>query len=119
MYDGDRFHPSPERVEEYRRKTTRALEPPTHEDSETVDSDGTISVCEALPIMIRAAAIDAIEKLLSKADPLHISPMTDRVCIEPAQQVVFSEQVRGVLALLHEIEDRCMNEESNYETDAL
>ena len=60
-----------------------------------IEDDGYIKVADALPIMIRAAAIDAIAKLLARSDKSNFDETYD-----------FREQVRGVLALVHEVDHR-------------
>lgn len=60
--------------------------------------DDTIDAREALPIIIRSAAVEAIARLLKQSDEAR-EPNCDAVD--------FREQVRGVLAVVHEVESRC------------
>ena len=62
--------------------------PPHDED------DDTVSASEVLPLMLRTSAIDVIARLLKDT----------RNSPESGQR--FTEQVRGVLALIHEVESR-------------
>jgi hypothetical protein len=62
------------------------------------DDDDTVKCSEALPIIIRSAAVEAIARLLKQSDEAR-EPNCDAVD--------FREQVRGVLAVVHEVERRC------------
>lgn len=63
--------------------------------------DDVIHVRDAFPILIRAAAVEVIAQQLVNYDDLCVDPSgTDAA---PG----FCEQVRGVLALVHEVERRC------------
>lgn len=93
---------------QYQKKPKEA--PPTEETAETLESvvkavkeglsseDDTIEAREALPIIIRSAAVEAIARLLKQSDEAR-EPNCDAVD--------FREQVRGVLAVVHEVESRC------------
>lgn len=62
--------------------------PPCDED------DDTVSASEVIPLMLRTSAIDVIARLLKDARNT------------PESGAKFTEQVRGVLALVHEVETR-------------
>lgn len=64
-----------------------------------IGDDGYIAVTDALPFLIRAAAIDTIARLLAKDKD------------DPDGAYDFREQVRGVLALVNEVDRRCDDEE--------
>jgi hypothetical protein len=69
-----------------------------------IEDDGYVKVTDALPFLIRTAAIDAIAQLLAKSSKKEIDDIDIAACD-------FQEQVRGVLALVHEVERRCDDEE--------
>ena len=58
------------------------------------DSDDTVPVSEALPLILRTSAVDVIARLLKDTRN------------NPESGAKFTEQVRGVLALVHEVETR-------------
>ena len=64
------------------------------EDVLEEDADDTVSASEAVPLILRTSAVDVIARLLKES-----GRDTDS-----GQR--FSEQVRGVLALIHEVEGR-------------
>lgn len=68
--------------------------PEALEDVLEVDADDTVPVSEALPLILRMSAVDVIARLLKDAKKT------------PEGYSEFTEQVRGVLALVHEVETR-------------
>ena len=68
-----------------------------------VDDDDTINASEAIPLIIRCAAVEVIRKLLGEADG-----STD-------DAVDFREQVRGVIELVAEVERR--SEETGHDNE--
>lgn len=65
-----------------------------------IEDDGYVELADTLPFLIRVTAVDAIAKLLAKLD-----------AEDPDGTYDFREQVRGVLALVHEVDHRCGDEE--------
>ena len=80
------------------------------------DSEVTIPVYDTLPIMLQIAAIDAIEKLLNRVTPPQLPFQGPREVAEDGQ-LMFSEQVRGILTLLHEVERRYCRIEDDEEPE--
>lgn len=62
-----------------------------------------VKVADILPVMIRAAAIETIASMLRVSDKVD------------SDSVDFKEQVRGVLALVHEVEQRCEDRNDSQE----
>lgn len=60
------------------------------------EADDTLNDMKALPLIIRHAATEAIATLLYMSDE------------NGGEAVDFKEQVRGILAVIHEVECRCM-----------
>ena len=58
------------------------------------ETDDTVPVSEALPLILRTSAVDVIARLLKDTRN------------SPESGAKFTEQVRGVLALVHEVETR-------------
>ena len=73
--------------------------------------DDTLPVRDALPAMVRVAAFDTIAELLSRLQPAQNLLVRPSEFLGPETQLMFSEQVRGVLALVNEIERRCESKE--------
>lgn len=73
--------------------------PPPAELIAAPEAEETVSLRESLPMLIRAAAVDTIARLLHSADRKEEQPHTKAIGLQ--------EQVRGVLALVDEIDRRC------------
>lgn len=73
--------------------------PPVVRSAEAQDDD-TVSAGEALPLIMRTSAVDVIARLLKDTRKT------------PEGYTAFTEQVRGVLALVHEVEHRTGNPRS-------
>lgn len=101
-----------ENQEEVMEKKTEAdarVDPvPAEQQLEVVPKDELVSIGDALPALIRSAAIDAIAQLLSRMTPPSL-PFQGARTLDDAGQTSFAEQVRGVLALVHEVEQRCQD----------
>lgn len=61
-------------------------------------NDDTVAASEVMPLMIRMSAIDVINQMLSRSYE------------DEGSSAEFREQVRGVLALVDEVERRCKSE---------
>lgn len=81
---------------------------PAEQQHEMVPKDELVSIGDAMPALIRSAAIDAIAKLLARMTPPTL-PLQGARTLDDAGQTSFAEQVRGVLALVHEVEKRCQD----------
>jgi len=89
--------PAPEGAGDYQDDLSAPVTPtepiPESAPSGNVDDD-TISVSEALPLILRTSAVDVIARLLKD------------IGNSSESGAKFTEQVRGVLALVHEVETR-------------
>lgn len=101
-----------ENQEEAMEKKTEAdvrVDPvPAAQQLDVVPKDELVSIGEAMPALIRSAAIDAIAKLLARMTPPPL-PLQGARTLDDEGQTSFAEQVRGVLALVHEVEQRCQD----------
>ena len=89
--------PAPEGAGEFQDDLSAPVTPPEpfpeSVPSGNVDDD-TVPVSEALPLILRTSAVDVIARLLKDTRN------------SPESGAKFTEQVRGVLALVHEVETR-------------
>lgn len=69
----------------------------------TVPAEDVVAIGDAMPVLIRSSAIETIAQLLANA----------KNNSEAGEH--FMEQVRGVLALVHEVETRCGGAEGTAE----
>lgn len=88
----------PQPVEEPEEAPAGDVQPKEKPETPAVD-DGYVRVTDLLPVMIHAAAIDTIARLLAKSSKRGIDDII-AACD-------FREQVRGVLAVVHEVDRRC------------
>lgn len=86
----------PQPVEGPEEAPAEDVQPDVPVETPEIEDDGCVKVTDALPFIIRSVAVEVIARLLVEADKDNFDGGDN-----------FLEQVRGVLAVVHEVDSRC------------